>query len=94
MARAFRHKSDTVLTTYYSIALGLIAALSLTAYLSLRTVIATQQTTAAVVNVSGRQRMLSQWGHLRAHITPGRRGRVISQPLLLQPPPGCVQLLR
>lgn len=44
----------------YMIALSLIAALSSAAWVSLHLVISEQENTAAVVNVSGRQRMLSQ----------------------------------
>ncbi|VAX20499.1 diguanylate cyclase/phosphodiesterase (GGDEF & EAL domains) with PAS/PAC sensor(s) [hydrothermal vent metagenome] len=44
----------------YILALGLIALLSISAYLSLYKVIKTQETSSSVINVSGRQRMLSQ----------------------------------
>ncbi len=48
------------ITSKYFLALGIIAALALVAYLGLYMVIKTNETGAAVVNYSGRQRMLSQ----------------------------------
>ena len=48
------------LTWRYVIALVLVASLSSAAWISLHLVIEEQQATAAVVNISGRQRMLSQ----------------------------------
>lgn len=48
------------MTRRYGVALGLVALLSLLAYLSLRQTIATQQTTGAIVNFSGVRRYTSQ----------------------------------
>lgn len=48
------------LTFKYMLALGLIAVLSLTAYLTILKLIKTQEKSAALINISDRQRMLSQ----------------------------------
>ncbi len=48
------------LTWRYAFALTLIAALSTSAWFSLELIISKQKSTAAIVNISGRQRMLSQ----------------------------------
>lgn len=52
--------STSNLTRRYITALSLVALLSCIAFLSLRAIIETQRTSTPVVNVSGRQRMLSQ----------------------------------
>lgn len=52
--------SPSSLTKRYLIALGLVALLSVAAFLAMRSVIRTQETAASEINVSGRQRMLSQ----------------------------------
>ena len=52
--------SNLNLTRRYLLALGVIAALSITTFVFLRTAITAQATSAAEVNVAGRQRMLSQ----------------------------------
>jgi diguanylate cyclase (GGDEF)-like protein len=51
---------DNYITRTYIIALGVIAALSLLSHLTLERVIAAHEGSAAVINASGRQRMLSQ----------------------------------
>ncbi|MBK9440219.1 MAG: type IV pili methyl-accepting chemotaxis transducer N-terminal domain-containing protein [Comamonadaceae bacterium] len=56
------------LTWRYAIALALVACLSTAAWLSLHLVVSEQTSTAAVVNVSGRQRMLSQRTALFANL--------------------------
>lgn len=48
------------MTKRYLFALGLVAVLSITAYVSLRQTIATQETSAAIVNYSGKRRYTSQ----------------------------------
>ena len=54
------------MTKRYLLALGLVAVLSLTAYFSLRETIATQETSAAIVNYSGKRRYTSQRAALYA----------------------------
>lgn len=56
------------LTWRYVIALSLVATLSTAAWVSLHLVISEQKSTAAVVNISGRQRMLSQRTALFANL--------------------------
>jgi len=56
------------LTWRYAIALSLVALLSTAAWLSLHLVISEQNSTAVVVNISGRQRMLSQRTALFANL--------------------------
>lgn len=56
------------LTWRYVIALSLVAALSTAAWFSLHQVISAQKHTSAVVNISGRQRMLSQRTALFANL--------------------------
>ncbi len=50
----------TTLTRQYQLAIGLVAVLSIISFLTLQQLIKTQLTAADVVNVSGRQRMLSE----------------------------------
>lgn len=50
----------TRLTTRYIIALTIIAALLTTAYINIHQLIKTEENSAAVINTSGRQRMLTQ----------------------------------
>jgi diguanylate cyclase (GGDEF)-like protein len=55
-----RELSERRLTAGYLLALGLIALLTLASHLTLNRVLAEHEGSAAIVNVSGRQRMLSQ----------------------------------
>lgn len=48
------------MTRNYILALSILAVLSLLSFFLLRAIISTEQTSAAAINVSGRQRMLSQ----------------------------------
>ncbi len=48
------------ITRNYILALSIVAVLSVLSFLILRTIISTEETKAAAINVSGRQRMLSQ----------------------------------
>ena len=68
------------LTWRYFIALTLVALLATAAWLSLHLVISEQQSSAAVVNISGRQRMLSQrtalFSSLLASAPPAQRAEI------------------
>lgn len=52
--------SGRLMTRRYLLALGLVAVLSISAFASLQWVVAAQEANATIVNISGRQRMLSQ----------------------------------
>lgn len=72
MFTKLQHKDDLsiaqALTWRYVLALSLVAALTTAAWYSLKLVISRQESTAAVVNISGRQRMLSQRTALYANL--------------------------
>lgn len=53
-------KRDYHPKAYYLFALGIVALLALTSYVALRNITASQDTAARLINISGRQRMLSQ----------------------------------
>lgn len=59
-ARADDGEAGRWMTVRYLLALGLVAALSTTAWLGLRRAISAQETAAAIVNFSGQRRYLSQ----------------------------------
>lgn len=61
------HKLVRALTLRYVLALSLVALFSTGAWVSLKLVIDAQDSTAALVNVSGRQRMLSQRVAMLSH---------------------------
>ncbi|MDR3592559.1 MAG: diguanylate cyclase [Negativicutes bacterium] len=69
------------LTAKYIVALSLIAILALTAFVTLRQLIVGEQASAAIINVSGRQRMLTQKGvllsfQLAVSVDPAQRVRL------------------
>ena len=75
---------ESFTTRIYVLALLLVAMLSLTAYLTLRKVISEHRSRGSVINVSGRQRMLSQrilayveaWNNSSAGERPAIRSQV------------------
>jgi len=73
-------KLANALTWRYVVALSLIATLSTAAWFSLQLVISKQKSTAAIVNISGRQRMLSQrtalFSYLLVHALVVERPRI------------------
>jgi diguanylate cyclase (GGDEF)-like protein len=52
--------SERSLTIRYALALGLVAALTIASHITLNRTLAEHEGSAAIVNISGRQRMLSQ----------------------------------
>ncbi|MDT8900231.1 diguanylate cyclase [Anaeroselena agilis] len=70
------------LSLRYIVALSLIALLALAAYFTLRELIVGEQVSAAVINISGRQRMLSQ------------KAVLLSQQLVITPVPAERKRLR
>lgn len=70
------------LSTKYIVALSLIALLAVAAFFTLRELIVGEQASAAVINVSGRQRMLSQ------------KAVLLSQQLVITPVPAERNRLR
>ena len=59
--------STNIMTFRYLVALGLMVLLSVISYYIIQKDISSTKTNAAVVNVSGRQRMLSQRIALKTH---------------------------
>jgi len=79
------------LTWRYAIALLLVASLSSAAWLSLHLVISAQKNTSAVINISGRQRMLSQRTALLSNLLVS--APVAEKPLIRQQLAASIELM-
>jgi len=81
---SMKSASGRALTVKYIVALSLIALLALTAFFSLRQSIVGEQASGAIINIGGRQRMLTQKGvllsfQLAVSFEPAQRVRLRSE---------------
>ncbi|UDL93278.1 diguanylate cyclase [Lichenihabitans sp. PAMC28606] len=79
---AVREPSNRLLTIGYTVALGLVALMALASHVTLNHVLHEHEGAASVINVSGRQRMLSQriagFAAEMALNVPGARGELLN----------------
>ncbi len=85
---SMKKASVRTLTAKYIVALSLIAILALTTFVTLRQLIIGEQASAAIINISGRQRMLTQKGvllsfQLAVSVDPAERTRLRTELIAL-----------